>query len=51
VVGVDLMDETGEHSSGYSQDVTKVRLDLEGNVVELGELVSKLVFYTKRIKI
>lgn len=35
------MDETGEHSSGYSQDVTKVRLDLSGKQIELGETMSE----------
>lgn len=41
VLNVDIMDDTGEHSSGYSQDVTKVRLDLSGKEIELGETVSK----------
>lgn len=41
VLNVDIMDETGEHSSGYSQDVTKVRLDLQGEPIELGDIVSK----------
>lgn len=35
------MDETGEHSSGYSQDVTKVRLSLDGVPLETGETMSK----------
>lgn len=41
VLNVDVMDDIGEHSSGYSQDVIKVRLDLAGNPVDLGEAVSK----------
>lgn len=43
VMNVDIMDDTGEHSSGYSQDVTKVRLDLEGVPIATGETVSKLI--------
>lgn len=39
------MDETGEHSSGYSQDITKVRLDLSGKEIELGETVCKFFFF------
>ncbi|KAI7872260.1 endoplasmic reticulum vesicle transporter-domain-containing protein [Mucor mucedo] len=39
LLNVDIMDDTGEHSSGYSQDVTKVRLDLSGKEIELGETV------------
>lgn len=38
------MDDTGEHSSGYSQDITKVRLDLSGREIELGESASKFFF-------
>lgn len=41
MLNVDIMDDVGEHSSGYSQDVTKVRLDLSGIPVDLGEAVSK----------
>jgi hypothetical protein len=43
VTNVDIMDDTGEHSSGYSQDVTKVRLDINGVPIETGETVS--MFY------
>ncbi|KAL7320592.1 ER-derived vesicles protein erv46 [Mucor circinelloides] len=39
MLNVDIMDDYGEHSSGYSQDVTKVRLDLSGVPVDLGESV------------
>jgi hypothetical protein len=39
-MNVDIMDDTGEHSSGYSQDVIKVRLDLDGAPIEIGETVS-----------
>lgn len=41
MLNVDIMDDYGEHSPGYSQDVTKVRLDLSGVPVDLGESVSK----------
>ncbi|KAI9473390.1 MAG: endoplasmic reticulum vesicle transporter-domain-containing protein [Benjaminiella poitrasii] len=37
MLNVDIMDDTGEHSSGYSQDVTKVRLSLDGIPLEVGE--------------
>jgi hypothetical protein len=43
VLNVDIMDETGEHSSGYSQDVTKVRLSLSGVPLETGETISKII--------
>jgi hypothetical protein len=41
VTNIDIMDDTGAHSSGYSQDVIKVRLDSNGVPIELGEPVSK----------
>lgn len=37
------MDETGAHSSGYSQDVIKVRLDSTGVPIQVGEPVRKLL--------
>ncbi|KAG2235128.1 hypothetical protein INT48_006509 [Thamnidium elegans] len=40
ILNIDIMDDTGEHSSGYSQDITKVRLDLSGREIELGESVT-----------
>ncbi|CEP11468.1 hypothetical protein [Parasitella parasitica] len=40
MLNVDIMDAMGGHSSGYSQDVTKVRLDLDGVPVDLGESVT-----------
>lgn len=43
MLNVDIMDDSGEHSSGYSQDVIKVRLDLSGKEIELGESVSKFL--------
>ncbi|CAO3645856.1 unnamed protein product [Mucor hiemalis] len=48
MLSVDIMDETGEHSSGYSQDVTKVRLDLSGEQIELGETM-KMGDHTKGV--
>lgn len=45
VLNVDIMDETGEHSSGYSQDVTKVRLSLSGVPLETGETISNYCIY------
>lgn len=44
VLSIDIMDDTGEHSTGYSQDITKVRLDLSGKVIESGQTVSKYLF-------
>ncbi|KAI8085769.1 endoplasmic reticulum vesicle transporter-domain-containing protein [Gilbertella persicaria] len=39
MISVDIMDDTGEHSLGYSQDVTKVRLSMDGTPVESGTAV------------
>ncbi|KAI7898590.1 endoplasmic reticulum vesicle transporter-domain-containing protein [Cokeromyces recurvatus] len=39
MLNVDIMDDTGEHSSSYSQDITKVRLSLDGIPLEVGETV------------
>ncbi|KAI8639992.1 endoplasmic reticulum vesicle transporter-domain-containing protein [Parasitella parasitica] len=39
MLNVDVMDAMGEHSPGYSQDVMKVRLDMSGVPVDLGESV------------
>ncbi|CAO3680883.1 unnamed protein product [Rhizopus microsporus] len=46
MLSIDIMDDTGEHSTGYSQDITKVRLDLSGKVIESGQTV-KLGDHTK----
>ncbi|KAI9262791.1 endoplasmic reticulum vesicle transporter-domain-containing protein [Sporodiniella umbellata] len=39
MLSIDIMDETGEQSSGYTQDVTKVRLDRTGKIIETGHTV------------
>ncbi|KAG0735830.1 hypothetical protein G6F57_011100 [Rhizopus arrhizus] len=39
MLSIDIMDESGEQSSGYSQDVTKIRLDTLGNIIESGHTV------------
>ncbi|CAO3672644.1 unnamed protein product [Rhizopus stolonifer] len=43
------MDESGEQSSGYSQDVTKIRLDTTGKIIESGHTV-RLGDYTNDAK-
>lgn len=43
MTNIDIMDETGAHSSGYSQDVIKVRLDSTGVPIQVGEPVRKLL--------
>ncbi|OBZ88654.1 Endoplasmic reticulum-Golgi intermediate compartment protein 3 [Choanephora cucurbitarum] len=40
MLSVDVMDDTGEHSIGYSQDVTKVRMSKDGVPVETGRSVA-----------
>jgi hypothetical protein len=43
VLNIDVMDESGEHSSAtFSQNIIKTRLDLSGNVIQTGEAASKL---------
>jgi endoplasmic reticulum-Golgi intermediate compartment protein 3 len=34
VLNVDIMDDSGQHLSGFTHDVYKVRLDLSGNHIE-----------------
>lgn len=41
VLGMDLMDESGEHITGYDHDVFKVRLDKEGNEIEREKQIGK----------
>ncbi|KAI8983926.1 endoplasmic reticulum vesicle transporter-domain-containing protein [Mycotypha africana] len=34
MLNIDIMDENGEHISGFSQDITKVRLTLDGEAIK-----------------
>jgi len=34
LLSVDIMDDSGQHVSGYTHDIYKVRLDLDGNHIE-----------------
>lgn len=36
------MDDSGQHVSGYTHDIYKVRLDLDGNHIESEKTQSKL---------
>lgn len=42
VLSVDIMDDSGQHLSGFTHDVYKVRLDLSGNQIESEKAHSKL---------
>lgn len=42
VLSVDIMDDSGQHLSGFTHDVYKVRLDLAGNQIESEKAHSKL---------
>lgn len=41
VLSLDIMDDSGEHISGYTHDVYKVRLDSMGQLIDRQKETSK----------